>query len=78
MWLRSPWCRTHQLMGLRFVQKNHCDPDPETNASVVAVQNLILSELLWDFRVEDAYLQKVLTLVAPSAFPSPDAHSGTA
>jgi hypothetical protein len=30
MWLRSPWCRTHQLMGLRFVLKNHCEPDAET------------------------------------------------
>jgi hypothetical protein len=26
-WLRSPWCRTHQLVGLRFAQKNHCEPD---------------------------------------------------
>ncbi len=63
LWLRSPWCRTHQLMGLRFVQKNHCDPDSETDATVVAVQDSILSELRWDFRVGDAYLQMVWTLV---------------
>jgi len=24
-WLRFPWCRTHQLMGLRFVQRNRCE-----------------------------------------------------
>jgi hypothetical protein len=63
MWLRSPWCHTHQLMGLRFVQKNHCEPDVETARSVNAVQNSILTELRWDFRIEDAYLQKVMTLV---------------
>lgn len=63
LWLRSPWCRTHQLMGLRFVQKNRCDPTAETAATISAVQDGILSELRWDFRVEDAYLQKVLTLV---------------
>jgi hypothetical protein len=63
MWLRSPWCRTHQLMGLRFVQKNHCEPDTETTQLIDTVQNSILTELRWDFRVEDAYLQKVLTLL---------------
>jgi hypothetical protein len=63
MWLRSPWCHTHQLMGLRFVQKNHCEPEVETDRLVNTVQNSILAELHWDFRVEDAYLQKVLTLV---------------
>lgn len=62
-WLRNPWCRTHQLMGLRFVQKNHCEPDEETARTVEGVQAGILSELNWDFRVEDAYLQKVWTLV---------------
>jgi hypothetical protein len=63
MWLRSPWCHTHQLMGLRFVQQNHCEPNTETAQLVTTVQTSILTELHWDFRVEDAYLQKVLTLV---------------
>jgi hypothetical protein len=63
MWLRSPWCHTHQLMGLRFVQRNHCEPAAETAQLVNTVQNSILTELRWDFRVEDAYIQKVLTLV---------------
>jgi hypothetical protein len=63
MWLRSPWCHTHQLMGLRFVQKNHCEPDAATARLVNAVQDSILTELRWDFRIEDAYIQKVMTLV---------------
>jgi hypothetical protein len=62
-WLRSPWCHTHQLMGLRFVQQNHCEPDAATARTINAVQNSILAELRWDFRVEDAYLQKVMTLL---------------
>jgi hypothetical protein len=63
LWLRSPWCRTHQLMGLRLVQQSHCEPDTVMTATVASVQQLILTELKWDFRVEDAYIQKVLTLV---------------
>jgi hypothetical protein len=62
-WLRNPWCRTHQLMGLRFVQKNHCNSDDETARTIIVVQNGILSELRWDYRLEDAYLQKVWTLI---------------
>jgi hypothetical protein len=63
LWFRYPWCRTHQLMGLRFVQRNHCEPDEETARTVKSVQDLIISELKWDFRVCDAYLQRVWTLV---------------
>jgi hypothetical protein len=63
LWLRSPWCRTHQLMGLRFVRKNRCEPAAETESTIKSVQELILGELRWDFRVEDAYIQKVLMLV---------------
>jgi hypothetical protein len=50
-------------MGLRFVQKNHCEPDAETARTIEAVQSGILAELSWDYRVEDAYLQKVWTLI---------------
>jgi hypothetical protein len=62
-WLRFPWCRTHQLMGLRFVQRNHCEPDEETARTIKTIQDLIVTELKWDFRVQDAYLQRVWTLV---------------
>lgn len=61
--LRSPWCRTHQLIGLRLVQSNRCEPAALTAETIGRVQNDILTELSWDFRVEDAYIQKVLTLV---------------
>jgi hypothetical protein len=61
--LRLPWCRTHQLMGLRFIQQNHCEPDETTDQTVAQLQDFILRELRWDFRVADAYIQKVLMLV---------------
>jgi hypothetical protein len=63
LWIRYPWCRTHQLMGLRFVQRNHCEPDAQTAQTVKGVQDLIVYELSWDFRVCDAYLQRVWTLI---------------
>jgi hypothetical protein len=62
LWLRSPWCRTHQLIGLRLAQMNHCEADVDIAATVESVRKLIRRELMWDFRVEDAYIQKVLTL----------------
>jgi hypothetical protein len=63
MWLRNPWCRTHQLMGLRFVQRNHCEPDDDTADTVRKVQDLIITEAKWDFRLQDSYLQRVWTLI---------------
>jgi hypothetical protein len=60
---RNAWCRTHQLMGLRFVQSNGCEPAAPTAETIRSVQNDILSDLSWDFRVEDAYIQRVMMLV---------------
>ena len=60
--VRYPWCRTHQLMGLRFVQKNRCEPETVTARTIAQVQDGIVTELTWDFRVQDAYIQKVLML----------------
>ncbi len=60
--IRSPWCRTHQLMGLLLVQRNECEPARDTSATVARVQDAIRAELEWDFRVEDAYIQKVMML----------------
>ena len=61
--LRNPWCRTHQLMGLRFVQKSRCEPEDVTARTVAHVQDGIAAELAWDFRVQDAYIQKVMMLM---------------
>jgi hypothetical protein len=61
--LRNAWCRTHQLMGLRFVQSNSCEPAAPTTETIRSVQDDILRDMRWDFRVEDAYIQKVMMLV---------------
>src|SRR5262249_55943121 len=61
--IRSPWCRTHQLMGLRLIQRNHCEPDEQIARTVASVQNAVRREQKWDFRLEDAYIQRVMMLV---------------
>jgi hypothetical protein len=50
-------------MGLRFVQKNHCESDLPTGQTIRTVQDFIVGDLNWDFRLGDAYIQKVMTLV---------------
>jgi hypothetical protein len=62
-----PACATHQLMGIRFMQRTQCG-DPETNQAVVAeLQSRIVRQLTWDPRVIDVYLQRVLMLVESGA-----------
>jgi hypothetical protein len=63
LWHGNPWCRTHQLVGLRFVEKNRCESDEETAVTVRTIEDRIRDELSWDFRVEDAYIQRALLLV---------------
>lgn len=63
-WLRTPWCRSRQLLGLDLVQQNRCEAGAETDRTIHTVQDRLLTELRWDFRVEDPYMQKVLMLVA--------------
>lgn len=63
----SPICRTHQLMGLRFMQRRRCGDSPH-NASLVAdLQQKIQTELTWDPRVVDLYIQRLLMLVESGA-----------
>jgi hypothetical protein len=58
-----PRCITHQLMGLRFMQRYQCGHDDTVKSTIAALQQTVLTELTWDFRVGDAYIQRVLMLV---------------
>ena len=58
-----PRCITHQLMGLRFMQRYECGYDDLVSESINELQKIVVSELTWDFRVGDAYIQRVLMLV---------------
>lgn len=57
-----PRCITHQLMGLRFMQRYRCGYDDVVKSTINDLQQAIISELTWDFRVGDAYIQRVLML----------------
>ena len=63
-----PRCITHQLMGLRFMQRYKCGYEAKVNATISELQKDVISELTWDFRVGDAYIQRVLMLVDSGAY----------
>lgn len=63
-----PRCITHQLMGLRFMQRYQCGYDETVNTTIAELQSDVISELTWDFRVGDAYIQRVVMLVDTGAY----------
>jgi len=63
----SPACVTHQLMGFRFAQRVGCDRVAGLPEKVAVLQGNIVSQLIWDPRVVDVYLQRVLMLVDSGA-----------
>ncbi len=63
----SPACVTHQLMGLRFMQRRECG-DQQTTATLASqLQDKIENQLIWDPRVVDVYIQRVLMLTDSGA-----------
>jgi hypothetical protein len=63
----SPACITHQLMGFRFQQRTGCDRVAALDEKVAGLQDMIESQLTWDPRVVDVYLQRVLMLIDSGA-----------
>lgn len=63
-----PRCITHQLMGLRFMQRYQCGYEDVVKSTISELLQDVLSELTWDFRVGDAYIQRVLMLVDSGAY----------
>lgn len=57
-----PRCITHQLMGLRFMQRYQCGHENKVSETISALQEKVISELTWDFRVTDSYIQRILML----------------
>lgn len=55
-------------MGLRFMQRYQCGYDEKINETIVELQKIVVLELTWDFRVGDAYIQRVLMLVDSGAY----------
>jgi hypothetical protein len=64
----QPRCITHQLMGLRFMQRYQCSYDDQVQTTINELQKTVRSELTWDFRIGDAYIQRVSMLVDTGAY----------
>lgn len=62
-----PACVTHQMMGFRMMQRNDCGDAQATAAAIKRLQTRIVRQLIWDPRVVDVYLQRVLMLVETGA-----------
>lgn len=63
----SPACITHQLMGIRFMQRRHCGEEHLSQQLIGKLQDRIITQMTWDIRVVDVYLQRVLMLVDSGA-----------
>lgn len=63
----SPTCVTHQVMGLRFMQRRKCGEQASTQALIHTLQGKIINQLTWDPRPVDVYIQRVLMLVDSGA-----------
>ncbi|MEL7447887.1 MAG: hypothetical protein AAFN78_01680 [Pseudomonadota bacterium] len=61
--LFKPTCATHQLMGIRFLQRAECGDADKNAATVRELQRMIRREITLDPRVLDAYIQRALMLV---------------
>lgn len=65
--LISPACYTHQLMGLRFMQRRSCGDQEFTSELIAKIQNKIATQLFWDPRAVDVTIQRVLMLTDSGA-----------
>jgi len=62
-----PACVTHQLMGIRIMQRKNCGDQEKLESVVKVLQEKIGRQLTWDTRVVDVYLQRVLMLIESGA-----------
>lgn len=62
-----PACASHQLMGLRFMQRARCGDPRATEDAIRQLQTRVSRQLTWDPRVVDVYLQRVLMLTESGA-----------
>lgn len=63
----NPACVTHQLMGLVFLGRFGCVDSRFDNAMLTELQEKLITQLSWDVRVIDVYIQRVLMLAVTGA-----------
>ncbi len=54
-----PRCITHQQIGVRLLQQRNCGNHDQLSTELL---DIIDTEITWDFRVTDSYLQRALVL----------------
>jgi len=62
-YIYRPACITHQLMGINFLSTKQCNLLPNIDEVRQSLQQDIATQLTWDIRVVDVYLQRVLMLL---------------
>jgi hypothetical protein len=60
--LRSS-CVTHQMMGIQFLQERECGNARELASTMSVLQQRARNQLVWDPRLLDQYIQRVLMLI---------------
>jgi hypothetical protein len=61
--LLTPTCLTHQLTGLRIALQNQCGDIDKLRETISQLQERIVNQLTWDFRLVDVYVQRVWVLL---------------
>jgi len=56
-------CITHQMMGIRFLQMKNCGNQTLNEKLSIKLADLVEKQLIWDPRVGDVYIQRVMMLV---------------
>ena len=62
-----PSCVTHQLVGLHLMQDRKCGDVAQIRAAIEILQMRVRDQLVWDPRLLDPYLQRVLMLLQTGA-----------
>jgi hypothetical protein len=62
-----PACVTHQMMGLLLLKRSECGDMKQLDETIRTLQQRIRKQLIWDPRVVDVYMQRVLMLVQSGA-----------
>jgi hypothetical protein len=60
-------CVTHQMMGLHLLQERGCGDMLSINESMHMLQLHVRNQLVWDPRLRDQYIQRVLMLLETGA-----------
>ncbi len=66
-YLYRPACITHQLMGINFLYMKRCDLLDNVDEVIQSLQQDIVTQMTWDIRVIDVYLQRVMLLLITGA-----------